>query len=48
MIRALLLREWPALSYLFGLHPWDVERLNVLELTEYREQAQQLMKGRDG
>lgn len=27
--------EWPALSRVFGLYPWDVERLTLAELNVY-------------
>ena len=38
MIRRALVDEWPALSRLYGLHPWDVERLTEAELAGYLEQ----------
>lgn len=31
---------WPILSELFGLHPWDVERLTYFELRDYMDRAQ--------
>ena len=38
MRRALLL-EWPALTVIYGLMPWHVERLTWDELEQYRRQA---------
>lgn len=43
-MRALLVREWPALSYLFDLKPWHADLLSVAELMEYRRQAAEWMK----
>lgn len=34
-MRARYLHAWPALAELYGLHPWDVERLTHAELAEY-------------
>lgn len=34
-MRRALAKEWPALSRLFGLHPWDLGRLTHDELTGY-------------
>jgi len=34
-VRRRLLPVWPALSFRFGLHPWDVDRLTVDELNAY-------------
>lgn len=34
-MRRRLLKAWPALSYHFGLRPWDVDRLSMDELNEY-------------
>jgi hypothetical protein len=51
MTRRRLLRQWPALSHLYGLHPWDVERLTIDEmdaylddLVEYRRQMSKASK----
>lgn len=44
MIRRSLRKEWPALSFLYGIHPWDVERLSYTELDQYQEQAKQFLK----
>jgi hypothetical protein len=45
MMRGLMAPEWPVLSFLYGLHPWDLERLSPIELAEYREQAKKLLGG---
>lgn len=34
-MRAALAEAWPALSRFFGLKPWDVERLTLVELNAY-------------
>jgi hypothetical protein len=34
-VRASLLNVWPDLSHLFGLHPWDLDRLTPHELESY-------------
>lgn len=34
-MRRALVKSWPALSYHFGLHPWDLERLTPAELRAY-------------
>lgn len=39
------LKAWPALSHLYGLHPWDIERLTVDELREYVRHARSMSKG---
>jgi hypothetical protein len=39
MIRALLLKEWPALSHLFGIRPWETDMLSTTELSEYIRQG---------
>ena len=36
------LRAWPALSRVYGLMPWDVERLTPDEVTAYLEDLKQL------
>ena len=35
-MRQELLSQWPALSHLFGLHPWDIDRLTAREVAAYR------------
>ena len=35
MIRRALVDEWPALSHLYGIHPWDMDRLTLAELEAY-------------
>lgn len=40
-MRRALLAEWPALSRLYGLHPWDVPRLTADELIAYRKHLHQ-------
>jgi hypothetical protein len=37
-VRRALLRRLPALSWFYGLHPWDVERLTQNEIGEYLDQ----------
>lgn len=39
------LKAWPALSHLYGLHPWDIDRLTYAELREYVAHARKLNKG---
>ena len=34
-MRAALIELWPVLSDIYGLHPWDVHRLSVVELGRY-------------
>lgn len=43
MTRALLLEEWPVLSYLFHIRPWEVDMLSTVELNEYLSQAPKLL-----
>ena len=28
--------QWPSLSHLFGIHPWDIDRLTAGEVGAYR------------
>lgn len=44
-MRARLLHTWPALSHLFHLHPWDLERLTPLELEAYLSAAEDHARG---
>jgi hypothetical protein len=37
-VRAVLLKELPALTRFYGLRPWEVEALSLEELIEYRSQ----------
>lgn len=37
-----MLKAWPALSYHFGLHPWDVGRLSEIEIDFYLEALRDL------
>lgn len=40
-MRRALREQWPALSHLYGLHPWDVDgcpTLTAREVAEYLEQ----------
>lgn len=41
-MRARLAERWPALSYHFGLHPWDVGRLSLVEMNAYLEALEAL------
>lgn len=34
-MRAALLVAWPAISYHFGIRPWDTERLSTAEIRQY-------------
>lgn len=34
-MRAALLQAWPALSYHFGIRPWDTELLSAAEIRQY-------------
>lgn len=45
-MRAALLHQWPALSRLFGLHPWDVDRLTFDELRAYLEHFEEIAAAR--
>lgn len=36
-MRAALEEAWPALSHLYGLRPWDTERLTPGELNAYMD-----------
>lgn len=49
-MRAKLLKVWPALSYMYGLKPWDIGRLSAAELLVYLDDLEETnrarMKGR--
>lgn len=48
-MRAALIESWPALSYLFGIRPWEMGQLSPQELVVYVEAAadmQDQMRGR--
>lgn len=34
-MRRALTQSWPALSYLYGLHPWDIAHLTMDEINAY-------------
>lgn len=36
-MRAALVELWPTLAECFGIHPWDVARLSVAEISQYVE-----------
>lgn len=38
------LEWWPALSRVYGVHPWDVERLTPAELAAYQRDYNALAK----
>lgn len=37
-MRRALLRELPALTRFYGLKPWDMDRMTLREVVEYRTQ----------
>lgn len=41
-MRRALLQAWPALSRVYGLHPWDVERMTPDEVRGYLEDLKQI------
>lgn len=43
-MRAALIEAWPGLSHWFGIHPWDVGRLSVVELAQYIEALDDLAR----
>ncbi len=45
-MRRALQNQLPAFSALFGLHPWDVERLTLDELDVYRNYLDAQMRER--
>lgn len=38
----------PMFAYLFGLHPWDIDRLTYHQWLRYRDYADRMTKGRGG
>ena len=40
-MRAALLEQLPALTRFYGLKPWDVDRMTLLEVSEYLSQLRQ-------
>lgn len=47
-MRRALLKQWPAFSRIYGLHPWDVDRLTKGELLEYDDDLKRLVKESNG
>ena len=45
-MRARLLHSWPALSFHFGIHPWDLDRLSPFELDAYIGALDDINEGR--
>ncbi len=49
-MRRALCKQWPALSQLYGLHPWDLDRLTGDEVGAYlndlAENAKRANEGR--
>lgn len=47
-MRRLLLPELPLFSRFYHLHPWDIDRMTLREISEYRTRLQQIeAKGGD-
>jgi hypothetical protein len=45
-VRRALLSLWPALSRVYGLHPWDVDLLTLAELHAYDDDLAGLLEAR--
>jgi hypothetical protein len=45
-VRRVIGDAWPALSYHFGIHPWDVERLTHVEIATYLDALADLQRKR--
>ncbi len=41
-MRAALHTVWPALSYHFGIHPWNVDRLSAAEVRVYLDALEEI------
>ena len=42
------MKQWPALSRVYGLHPWDTDRMTPDELVGYLADLDTLRRRADG
>ena len=47
-MRRALLEQLPAFSHVFGIHPWDVDRLTLREVNTYSRVIDEMQEAQDG